>query len=220
MILEIKSINLIRNKKLLFKNLSLKLLKSQILILKGSNGIGKSSLLEMIVGIIEGEKGGIYFNGLNLGKHKKLFNNNFLYIGHSNSLKEELTVIENLMIWANICGIKIKKKEIINKLNYFKIKNLSHQTISNLSSGQKRKVALSKLLISDAKIWILDEPTNSLDYKSVNQFKNLVYEHQKKTGSAIITTHVELKLKSFLVMDLDKLNVNKIKKDPEKWENL
>lgn len=220
MILEIKSINLIRNKKLLFKDLNLKLLKSQILILKGSNGIGKSSLLEMIVGIIEEEKGEICFNGLNLGKHKKLFNSNFLYIGHSNFLKEELTVIENLMIWTKICGIKIEKKEIINKLNYFKIKNLSHQTISNLSLGQKRKVALSKLLISDAKIWILDEPTNSLDYKSVNQFKNLMYEHQKKNGSAIITTHIDLKLKSFLVMNLDKLNANKIKKDPEKWENL
>ena len=114
MILEVKSICLKRNKKLLFKDLSLNLNKSQILILKGSNGVGKSSLLEAIVGMLELSAGEIKING----RSNLQSNNSFTYIGHNNSLKEELTVIENLRLWVKLNNQTFADIEIIEKLSF------------------------------------------------------------------------------------------------------
>ncbi len=217
MVLEVKSVSLKRNKKLLFKDLNLNLKKSQIMILKGSNGVGKSSLLEAIIGILELSSGEIKINGgsnLNAGRF-------FTFIGHNNSLKEELTVIENLRLWLKLNGHYFEDLEIINKLSFFRINHLFDHKINLLSAGQKRKVALSKLLFSTCNLWILDEPTNSLDKDSQNQFNILIEKHQKKNGSTLITTHLDFNLKSFIKIDFDLL----VKKretyiNPNNWNNL
>ena len=217
MILEVKSICLKRNKKLLFKDLSLNLNKSQILILKGSNGVGKSSLLEAIIGMLELNGGEIRING----KSNLHSNNMFTYIGHNNSLKEELTVIENLRLWIKLNNQIFEDFEIIQKLSFFKINHLFDHQINLLSAGQKRKVALSKLLFSNCKLWILDEPINSLDKDSRNQFNILIEQQQKKKGSILITTHLDLDLMSFINVDLDILKKKGVTHiDPNNWNNL
>ena len=217
MILEVKSICLKRNKKLLFKDLSLNLNKSQILILKGSNGVGKSSLLEAIVGMLELSAGEIKING----KRNLQSNNNFTYIGHDNSLKEELTVIENLRLWVKLNNQTFEDTEIIEKLSFFKINHLSDHLINLLSTGQKRRVALSKLLFSNCKLWILDEPINSLDKDSRNQFNLLIEQQKKRNGSILITTHLDLGLKSLIKIDLDLLKKKGVTNiNPNNWNNL
>lgn len=217
MVLEVKSICLKRNKKLLFKDLSLNLNKSQILILKGSNGVGKSSLLEAIIGMLELSSGEIKING----KSNLYSNNGFTYIGDNNSLKEELTVLENIKLWIKLNGINCEDDEIIKKLSFFKINHLSDHQINLLSAGQKRKVALSKLLFSDCKLWIIDEPINSLDKDSCNQFNLLIEEQQKKDGSVLITTHLDLRLKSFIKIDLNVLKKEEMTQiNPNNWNNL
>ena len=217
MILEVKSICLKRNKKLLFKDLSLNLNKSQILILKGSNGVGKSSLLEAIVGMLELSAGEIKING----RSNLQSNNSFTYIGHNNSLKEELTVIENLRLWVKLNNQTFADIEIIEKLSFFKINHLSGHQINLLSTGQKRKVALSKLLFSNCKLWILDEPINSLDKDSRNQFNLLIEQQKKRNGSILITTHLDLGLKSLIKIDLDLLKKKGVTNiNPNNWNNL
>ena len=217
MILEVKSICLKRNKKLLFKDLSLNLNKSQILILKGSNGVGKSSLLEAIVGMLELSAGEIKING----KRNLQSNNNFTYIGHDNSLKEELTVIENLRLWIKLNNQTFEDMEIIQKLSFFKINHLFDHQINLLSAGQKKKVALSKLLFSNCKLWILDEPVNSLDKDSRNQFNLLIEQQKKRNGSILITTHLDLGLKSLIKIDLDLLKKKGVTNiNPNNWNNL
>ena len=217
MILEVKSICLKRNKKLLFKDLSLNLNKSQILILKGSNGVGKSSLLEAIVGMLELSAGEIKING----RSNLQSNNSFTYIGHNNSLKEELTVIENLRLWVKLNNQTFEDTEIIEKLSFFKINHLSGHQINLLSTGQKRKVALSKLLFSNCKLWILDEPINSLDKDSRNQFNLLIEQQKKRNGSILITTHLDLGLKSLIKIDLDLLKKKGVTNiNPNNWNNL
>ena len=217
MILEVKSICLKRNKKLLFKDLSLNLNKSQILILKGSNGVGKSSLLEAIVGMLELSAGEIKING----KSNLQSDNRFTYIGHNNSLKEELTVIENLRLWIKLNNQTFEDMEIIQKLSFFKINHLFDHQINLLSAGQKKKVALSKLLFSNCKLWILDEPVNSLDKDSRNQFNLLIEQQKKRNGSILITTHLDLGLKSLIKIDLDLLKKKGVTHiNPNNWNNL
>ena len=112
MILNIDSIILRRNKKVLFSNLSLNLPESQILILKGSNGVGKSSLLEAICGLVEIDKGKIFLTKEKLNTHYSFTSDYFFYLGHENCLKDNLTVIENLLIWSNLSNLNLRKDEI------------------------------------------------------------------------------------------------------------
>ncbi len=116
MILKIDSICIRRNKKILFDNLSLNLKKSQILFLKGSNGIGKTSLLDAISGLLNPEKGEIYITDYLSRNKKKLDKRSFFYLGHDFCLKDNLTVIENLIIWAKLCGKSATKKKYYSKV--------------------------------------------------------------------------------------------------------
>ena len=106
MILEIKSIYLTRNRRLIFDNFNLKLKKSQIMILLGKNGSGKTSLLDLIVGLIKPQKGRIKINGIALEELGKLKKNLFTYLPHKDSLKENLTIKENLCIWLDLSNLK------------------------------------------------------------------------------------------------------------------
>lgn len=207
MILKIDSICIRRNKKILFDNLSLNLKKSQILFLKGSNGIGKTSLLDAISGLLNPEKGEIYITDYLSRNKKKLDKRSFFYLGHDFCLKDNLTVIENLIIWAKLCGKSATKKNIIQKLKYFKINNLINIPIYKLSQGQKRKVSLCKLLFDSRKIWILDEPTSGLDVSSTQNFLKLLRSHVRKEGSVIITSHIDLNIKPTHTIDLNKQKV-------------
>ena len=102
MVLEIKSIKLIRNRQLLLNKFNLKLRKSQIIILVGDNGSGKSSLMDTILGLIKPEEGFIKIKNKNIEDLKDKIRNHILYIPHENGLKENLTIIENLRIWLNL----------------------------------------------------------------------------------------------------------------------
>ncbi len=204
MILKIDSICIRRNKKILFDNLSLNLEKSQILFLKGTNGIGKTSLLDAISGLLKTEKGEIYTINSSSNNKRKLEKNSFFYLGHDFCLKNNLTIIENLTVWAKLCGSSATKKNIIQKLKYFKIDNLLDIPIYKLSQGQKRKVSLSKLLFDSRKIWILDEPTSGLDVSSIQSFLKLLKAHVKKGGSVIITSHIDLNINPTYTIDLNK----------------
>ena len=221
MILKIDSICIRRNKKILFDNLSLNLKKSQILFLKGSNGIGKTSLLDTISGLLNTEKGEIYVTDSLSSNKRKLNKKSFFYLGHDFCLKNNLTTIENLKIWAKLCGRSATKKNIMQKLEYFKIDSLSDIPINKLSQGQKRKVSLCKLLFDARRIWILDEPTAGLDSSSIQNFINLLKSHIRKEGSVIITSHTNLNIKPTQTIDLNKFKA-KIKSSVnfKSWSHL
>ena len=221
MILNIDSIILRRNKKVLFSNLSLNLPESQILILKGSNGVGKSSLLEAICGLVEIDNGEIFLTKNKLDIHYPFTNDYFFYLGHENCLKDNLTVIENLLMWSSLSNLNLGKDEIFEKLSYFSISFLSDYPLYKLSQGQKRKVALTKLLFSKKPIWVLDEPINGLDQTSIIRFNELLKSHKKKGGSALLTSHIDINVKPILKINLDRLkNKTKDDIDLDSWASL
>ena len=139
MVLEIISVYFRRNKRLIFHNFNLKLAKSQIIILIGENGVGKSSLFDLSVGILKPEKGVIKINEIPINEIDQKKKDLFTYLPHKDSLKDYLTVEENLFNWLELIDIKIRKEKLLNSLKFFKLNNLKNNLIGNLSQGQRKK---------------------------------------------------------------------------------
>ena len=212
MVLKIDSITLKRSNKILFKNFSLNISKSQIIILTGDNGIGKSSLLEAITGVLKVCEGQI-----NISKDI----NNIFYLGHENCLKDELSVYDNLIVWCEIARRKVIDDQILDGLNYFNIARLVNQPIKKLSQGQKRRVALTKFFFTDSKLILLDEPIAGIDKKSEYNFSKLVLKKKRAGKTVILTSHTDLGFKNQKIVDLNKFST-KLNKNSKfnNWENL
>ena len=192
---EIKNISCIRGNKLLFKNLNFKLNNKELLVIKGANGSGKTTLLKILSGLLKPISGSIIINKKNINIVKDEYFKYFEYIGHENAIKTALTVRENLNFY-----LKIKKnlttKNFEKAIKIFNLKNLLDIKVENLSSGEKRRVSLSRLILSNSKIWFLDEPTNGLDKINTVNFFKILKQHLKFNGLAIVASHDDIKIKN------------------------
>lgn len=149
------------------------------LILRGPNGIGKTTLLRTLAGLQPPVSGRIE------GAEETI-----AYAGHSDGIKPTLTVAENLNFWASVFAAGA----IQPALDAYELGDLAGRHAGNLSAGQKRRLGLSRLLVTGRPIWVLDEPTVSLDVRAVAMFADAVRAHLGRGGSAIIATHIELGL--------------------------
>ena len=217
--LEVNSIYLYRNRKQVFNNFSLNLNKSEIIQLEGENGVGKTSLLNMISGLISPDKGFIKIckkNITELGKYRK---KKFTYIPDKNCLKENFTVNQNLKNWLKLSNLETNYNTYQKALNTFSLNDIQGSLIKNLSQGQKKKVALTKLLFSESKLWLLDEPLNGIDTKAISTLKKVMIQHLKQNGSILFSSHIKpnLKLTRRIILRkiIKKLNIQLL----DKWEN-
>lgn len=149
------------------------------LILRGPNGIGKTTLLRTLAGLQPPLSGQIEGH-----------EDTVAYTGHSDGIKPTLTVAENLKFWASVFGAS----DIAPALAAYDLTALRDRAAGALSAGQKRRLGLSRLLVTGRPIWILDEPTVSLDVTAVAMFADAVRAHLDGGGSAIVATHIELGL--------------------------
>ena len=192
---EAKNISCIRGNKLLFKNLNFKLFSGELLLIKGANGSGKTSLLKILSGLLKPIYGSIIVNKKDINLLKDEYFKYFEYIGHENAIKSALTVRENLNFYLKIKK-DLTKKNFEKAIKIFNLKNLLDIKIENLSSGEKRRVSLSRLILSNSKIWFLDEPTNNLDKINTQNFFKILKQHLQFHGLAIIASHDEIKIKN------------------------
>ncbi|OED50929.1 heme ABC exporter, ATP-binding protein CcmA [Rhodobacteraceae bacterium (ex Bugula neritina AB1)] len=151
------------------------------LILRGPNGIGKTTLLRTVAGLQPPLKGRI------AGAEDQI-----AYAAHSDGLKPTLTVAENLTFWASVFG----RSGIEQALDSFDLQSLRDRHAGALSAGQKRRLGLSRMLVTDRPVWIMDEPTVSLDANSVAMFAAAIRRHLEQGGSALIATHIDLGLEA------------------------
>lgn len=190
MAISAKSLSVSRGGINLLEGLNIELNSGQAAILHGPNGVGKTTLLRALAGLQPIESGKIEYSI-----------DDVCYSGHADGVKPTLTVRENLEFWADIFG----NHSIIEAAEQFMISDFLDLKVGTLSAGQKRRVGLSRLGLTGRSIWLLDEPTVSLDQTSVSIFENIIKDHLLKNGCALIATHIDLGLEdSAKIIDLSK----------------
>lgn len=157
------------------------------LVLRGPNGIGKTTLLRTLAGLQPAVQGRVAVPP-----------DSIAYAAHADGLKATLSVAENLGFWAAIYGTDRVETALVQ----MNLTALRDRAAANLSAGQKRRLGLARLLVSGRPIWMLDEPTVSLDAASVALFSDLVRGHLAAGGAALIATHIDLALAEAEVLDL------------------
>lgn len=159
---------------------------SRALVLRGPNGIGKTTLLRTIAGLQPPLQGRI-----------TAASDAVAYAAHADGVKPTLTVAENLAFWAQVFGTDA----VATAIDRMALRDLVARRAANLSAGQKRRLGLARLLVTGRPVWVMDEPTVSLDAASVQLFGDVVRDHLTAGGAALIATHIDLGLDA-AVLDL------------------
>jgi heme exporter protein A len=182
----------LRGDRLLFNNVGFELNPGGLLYVLGENGSGKSSLLRMLCGLLMPEVGIVSWGKKTIKEEAENYLSNLTYIGHLNGLKDDLTALENLAMSARAAGNEVSEGNALEALAAIGIERCANLPARVLSQGQKRRVTLAKLWLSEAKLWILDEPFAALDIASVNLLATRLSEHLASGGMAILTTHQDV----------------------------
>lgn len=182
MTLQVADLSVARGGVTVLAGVSFELPAGQALVLRGPNGSGKTTLLRTIAGLQPELAGRI------TGAEDQI-----AYAGHSDGLKAMLTVAENLSFWAAVFGFS---GGIDAALAAYNLGALRGRFAGQLSAGQKRRLGLARLAVTGRKLWVLDEPTVSLDAASVQLFSGAVARHLAAGGSALMATHIDLGLQA------------------------
>ena len=192
--LEVTNLTCVRGTRRLFKDLNFSASEGELVELRGPNGSGKTSLLRILCGLASPAAGEVRWHGKPIRKLGEEYYASVAYLGHQNAVKDELTAIENLKISSAVAGEILndrEAREILARVGLSQQQNLPARV---LSAGQRRRLGMTRLLTSPAKLWILDEVLTSLDDVAMNLSREFITEHLKKEGIAIVATHQDLNL--------------------------
>ena len=194
--LQVRELECVRGDHRLFTGLNFELQGGELLRLRGSNGSGKTSLLRTVCGLLEPAEGEVLWNGENIRHQRDEFNGALLYLGHHNGIKSELTAFENLRLGNALGGGGASDEQIYDALAQIGLGGREDLPTQVLSQGQKRRVALSRLLLSHAQLWVLDEPFTALDVGAVDMLARLIETHLQKGNMVMFTTHQEVEMRA------------------------
>ena len=181
----------VRGGRRLFSGLSFEVPRGGLLQVRGGNGSGKTSLLRIVCGLLHPDAGSILWNGRPAPDLGDEFRGEILYVGHLNSVKDELDPAENLGFAARIAGLSAGSDAIDEALEAFGLGGV-RQPCRLLSQGQKRRASLARLKLGGGRtLWVLDEPFSALDVAGVDMTRALIEKHHAGGGAVIFTTHQE-----------------------------
>lgn len=200
--LEARGISCVRGERALFLGLDLQVLAGQCLHVRGVNGVGKTSLLRLLTGLALPEAGEVLWNGHSIKNEAAEYRSKLLFLGHRDALKEDLSAIENLRMYAAIDGIPLSEQDAFSSLWRFGLKGREDLPVNSLSAGQKKRVLMARMLTRRAQVWILDEPFNALDINAVQELQSLIVEHLQGNGMVVLTSHQSLDIPGMRVLDL------------------
>ena len=178
--LYVKDVTIKRGSKTVFYNWSAKIENSKVTIISGKNGVGKSTLIRAIAGMIPIEKGIVKNYNDEIFKDQIKWGQNLIYIDSKNGLSKDLTVFENLKTWSEMRGWKTSEDDLQKALDSVDMLDYTNLYVSQCSEGLKKRAALSRLYLSilfDVEFWLLDEPTNELDKKSIILINKLIFKN-------------------------------------------
>lgn len=187
----------------LFQNIHCTLEAGRWLHVVGVNGIGKTSLLRMLCGLAPIESGAILWNDVPIQKQRADFQRDLCYLGHLNGLQESMTVRENLAFTAALGGFSTDEGSIRSILARFGVPGRGEHLVRHLSQGQKRRVALCRLALSQAPLWVLDEPFVAMDDTGIQMLTGLIAEHLANGGLTVLTSHQAVEIGAIPVQILE-----------------
>ena len=191
---EAQSLECVRDDRLLFNDLSFTVAESEVLQIEGPNGSGKTSLLRILCGLRLAEAGKVLWRGESILLNREDYYANMVYIGHLPCVKGDLTVVENIRSLLDTRSLSLGDIEIEAALDKVGLASYEDVPGKALSSGQRRRILLAFVELSQAKLWILDEPLTALDVQGVSLMESMIMEHKQSGGSVVFTTHHGMQL--------------------------
>ncbi len=182
-----------RGDHLLFADVNFELCPGDILQIDGENGSGKTTLLRILCGLVLADEGEVFWQGKPLHKMRAEFGSQLTYVGHHNGFKGELTPIENLRMDRSLANARADMSPQ-QALQLLGLLNRDDVPCRALSAGQRRRVALARLLVTNTKLWILDEPLTALDVRGRAVIEAELIKHAQAGGMVVFTTHHPLQL--------------------------
>jgi heme exporter protein A len=189
MTLRVTNLSCRRSDRLVFADLSFTVPVGQALLVQGPNGIGKSTLLRVLAGLMKPAAGDAEINGVTLSQLDD-WTPNIAFLGHLDAVKPQLTFAQNLRFWTELYG----QGEIAQALAAFNLSHMADQPAQIASAGMRKRLALARLLLVKRPLWLLDEPLSSLDAASQTLLENILTAHLAQGGIAVIATHQPVSL--------------------------
>jgi len=194
-----------RGERTVFTGLSFRLPPGGALVLTGANGSGKSTLLRLVAGLLTPATGRLLWGATKIAQDSASHHTRLHYVGHLDALKPAMTPRENLVFWAALRGAHRSHAAttIDEALAAFDIEAIADWPCRWLSAGQRRRVALARLLMVPAPLWLLDEPTTALDADSQARLEQAIAAHRAAGGMVMVATHAHIALDTAATLALD-----------------
>jgi heme exporter protein A len=186
--LELRGLACVRGGRTLFDGLNLRLEAGAALILKGPNGSGKTSLLRLLAGLLPAAAGEVLWRGTTTGHDREAWHGAMRFLGHDNAVKPALSVAQNLDFWIRLHP-PVAPGALARGLETMGLGHLGDLPAVMLSAGQRRRLALARLAASPGQVWLMDEPTVTLDAGAVDRLTALVAGHRAAGGIVVVATH-------------------------------
>jgi len=187
----INNLSFSRNETKIFENLNLSLSNKKIIQIKGKNGSGKTTFLKVILNILEPNNGEIIWKGKNIKKNIFDFYKQTTFIMDNNTSTRELSVEDNINFWRGLSSSKLNNEEIFELLKKLNIEKYYKIKVMYLSSGERKKLELIRLILEQKKLWVLDEPFNHLDDLSIEILNQTFLDHANNDGMILFASHYD-----------------------------